>query len=324
MLTVTEGFLKKSEGFTEMSSRILLSSVINSSFLNRFSQLASTQTTAQSLRGEQDTTSVSDGLRRGAQIYAQSVQSVNAVISLVNLSDKSLSELEGITDKLIDLAERGTSSNISRQDRRLLDTEYRKLAENFQKIVADQQSADNNLLSRDLFEGILTNIGLSPDAIPLLGTLFDSIKTQDDGDLLADSDAQGVGRAKLPASLVASGVKRAPSERSLFDPSTTFSTRADAYEILHDLKALKDQISTNREVFTELRGFLGENLTLVRETGLAMLEIDDQLLGDKEASEVADLLRNLIRRNAGKAIAQARNLDPLAVAALTIDDSNLS
>ena len=97
--------------------------------------------------------------------------------------------------------------------------------------------------------------------------------------------------------------------------------RSDAYVALADLKALREQIDKNLSALDELRKMIGDNMDLVRATGLAFLSIADELSGEEEADAVAAQLRKEIRRNAPAALAQAENLEPIAVAALALAGS---
>lgn len=305
-----------------MVKKVGLNSIINESFVNRFTGLASEGQKANALGGGQQA-SISSGLRRGAQTFATSTQVLNSAISFVNSSDSTLGSLEEITDDLITLAERATNPNVGQQERRRLDVQYRKLANDFEQVLEGATLGELDLLKRSGFESLLNNTGLTVEDSPDIAAFFDQLAlvSDDEDGPLADPETQGEGRALLPAALVSAGVRRAPANREIFAAETTLTTRADAYEVLHDLKALSEQIKTNRGALEELRGVLDDNLVLARETGLAFLEVGDRLDGAEEADEVARDIRALVRRNAGPALAQAANLEPLVVAALLVDES---
>jgi hypothetical protein len=86
--------------------------------------------------------------------------------------------------------------------------------------------------------------------------------------------------------------------------------------MVEDLKGLKRQIDKNNKVLEDGIGVIAQNIELVRATGLALLEVEGQITGAEEADDVARRVRDLIRLDAGAALAQAENLEPLAVAAL--------
>jgi hypothetical protein len=106
---------------------------------------------------------------------------------------------------------------------------------------------------------------------------------------------------------------------SLFDDATNIRNRADAFRVLTDLEALQEQISENVEALDEVLNVVGLNLDLVRETGLALLEIADSIGDTDDAALVARQVRSAVRENAGAALSQAENLEPMIVAALALD-----
>ena len=108
---------------------------------------------------------------------------------------------------------------------------------------------------------------------------------------------------------------------SLFDGVLKLTSRPDAYRLLHDLKALKQQISTNVEAVGQLRDVVEANIEVTRSAGLGLLEIADQIRSEDDAAALADKLQEYIRRNAGPALAQAENLNSIAAAALLLQDS---
>lgn len=105
--------------------------------------------------------------------------------------------------------------------------------------------------------------------------------------------------------------------------SGTIAKRPEAFRMLTDLKKLREQISNNIKALDGALEVIGENVSLVRATGLAMLDIRNELTGAEEADDVAKLLRDRIARNAGVALlAQAENLTPIAYAALSADSED--
>jgi hypothetical protein len=111
---------------------------------------------------------------------------------------------------------------------------------------------------------------------------------------------------------------------SIFDSERSIATRPGAYDMLNDLKALKSQLKKNLSAIDEARGVLEDNIKLVRVTGLAMLDLSSQIKSDATAAQVAQLLQEKIRSDAGAALSQAENLDPIMVAVLTLASSSSS
>jgi len=91
--------------------------------------------------------------------------------------------------------------------------------------------------------------------------------------------------------------------------------------MLNDLKGLREQITQNVDALSNAFQVVADNITLVRATGLALLEIGEGLTNETDATLVAECVRRRIRESAGEALAQAENLDPIAVATLTYTSS---
>ena len=117
--------------------------------------------------------------------------------------------------------------------------------------------------------------------------------------------------------------KQASSSAALtkvFDSSLNLKTAVGAYRVENALKALKEQIQTNISTMDKMYDVIGENLDLVRATGYALLDLSQESLTSLEADDIAKKLRHEITKNASKALAQAENLEPLAIAAMMLND----
>ena len=117
--------------------------------------------------------------------------------------------------------------------------------------------------------------------------------------------------------------KQASSSAALtkvFDSSLNLKTAVGAYRVENALKALKEQIQTNISTMDKMYDVIGENLDLVRATGYALLDLSQESLTSLEADDIAKKLRHEIPKNASKALAQAENLEPLAIAAMMLND----
>ena len=98
--------------------------------------------------------------------------------------------------------------------------------------------------------------------------------------------------------------------------------KPDAFRLLHDLKGLKTQIDNNFKGLESARELIQNNIELVRVAGFTFLDLSDQIGSADQAEDVARKLRNKIRKAPGAALAQAENLESIAVAALTIDEDD--
>ena len=109
----------------------------------------------------------------------------------------------------------------------------------------------------------------------------------------------------------------------LFDERRHIKKRPEAYQMLADLKALKEQITTNIDAADKVGKFLSDNISLVRAAGFAFLAAssDSRLSSITDAEQLAAEVRAKIRANPGVALSQAGNLEAITVASLVLDSS---
>jgi hypothetical protein len=141
-------------------------------------------------------------------------------------------------------------------------------------------------------------------------------------DLVGDADTELYRIAYNPAFATGLKLKDDSAEYTeILDPARGLTSRPAAYRVLNDLKALREQITTNVDALRNVFEVVAQNIELVRATGLALLEIGDSLTNETDAAAVAESLRRRIREQVPQALAQAENLDPIAVATLTYSGS---
>lgn len=111
--------------------------------------------------------------------------------------------------------------------------------------------------------------------------------------------------------------KSFPEFSKLFGGESDILTRASASSVINHLEAIRDRIDENQETLNDAKDVLGSNLDLVRASGLAFLDMSNQISGAAEAGDVATELASRIRQDAKSAVSQASNLELIIVAALT-------
>jgi hypothetical protein len=159
----------------ELMATPTISSVVNASFLNRLTGLASgasSSNPAAALTGKSKV-SISDGLRTGARAYGNAVQGLNSVISFLNLSKDALEKLDNLTDKLISLTERATKLSTSQDSRNSLNREFKKLGVTFQEIIEEAKIGQSNYLDRDGLSQLFTTIGLDKESSDTIAAVFE-------------------------------------------------------------------------------------------------------------------------------------------------------
>lgn len=259
---------------------------------------------------------ISSGLRTGAQTLASAVQVLNATISFVNVADADLEKLGKITDKMLSIVEEAAGGGIGYQRRLEIDNEYRRLGQEFRDIVDLAEYEGDNYLTLDGLGAIFARSGLSQEESDSIQGVLSEFVVGTDGSL-ASVETKGARPPRVSQSAYAAEGRQSYSEfEDIFDPERSLLDRVDASVLAEDLRALKSQITDNREVLTEARKVVGLNLDLVSSTGLAMLEVAEKITSADDADKVAHEIRTLVRKDARAALAQAENLEPIIVATL--------
>ena len=101
--------------------------------------------------------------------------------------------------------------------------------------------------------------------------------------------------------------------------SRSLLTRPEAYRVLHDLKALRQQISTNIETLKSTTKYVAENVTLARVAGTAFVEASQSSSSTSSPEAAVSRLRELLQQNGSGVLDQLENLDRVAVTALVRD-----
>ncbi|WKZ56668.1 MAG: hypothetical protein QY326_08035 [Bdellovibrionota bacterium] len=304
-------------------SGIALARSITSELVLNFQGLASQRSSpAAALRGGATSTDIGSALRVGAQTLASAVQVLNSTISFVNLASADLTNLENLTDRMITLAEEAAGGGVGYQRRLEIDNEYRELASDFQAIVEGAEYNGDNYLTTDGLAAIFARAGLNEEDSQSIEDVLGEFSVYNDGESLADETIVGNRPAHVSQSAYQEEGRTSYTEfEGLFDAARSLTDRVDASVLVEDLNALKSQISDNLEVLNEARRVVGLNVEFVSSTGLAMLEIADQITSADDAAEVAREIRSAVRKDARAALSQAENLEPIIVAALAFGNS---
>ena len=113
--------------------RVSLSKVINKDFVTTIQKMSVKSTSATS--SASSSTDWSSTLQSGARIYANSVSSLNSLISYLNVSKDTLNGLLDLTDGMLELAQRAKKTSLGAQSRRKLDFKYKDLVNDFKAII---------------------------------------------------------------------------------------------------------------------------------------------------------------------------------------------
>lgn len=303
-------------------ARISLRSVLDDTFVKRFQGLASgssQQQLANSLKGQSSEVSIASGLRIGARTFGTAIQGLNTAITFLNTSKGTLEGLGELTEKMIVLAERASASTSSTQDRRDADLEFQRLGDEFKRTVNNAKLGEREFLTVDGISEFLKVVGLDEENSTTISDVFKKFKVPSEDDTLASDEAQGPRPVEIPAQAYSATAAFTVDYEKVFDDEVTINTRPNAYKVLADLNALKDQITGNMKALDNGIEVIGKNIDLVRSAGLAFLELSEQITTEDDADAVAKQLNRMIKADAPAALSQAENLESIVVAALSLD-----
>lgn len=174
---------------------------IDATFVRGLSAYASGSSGAsKSSSSSNSATQVSLGLRVGAQTYAQSLRSLNSVISTVNVSKATLEKLGEFTDQMIEIADKATKSFVSDATRRSLDGQLKRIANKFKRTANEADVGGRDLLSKDGLEEVFALVGLDPKNAESIAKIFDNLTTPKKDLELASESSKGSRPVNVPVS----------------------------------------------------------------------------------------------------------------------------
>ncbi len=272
------------------------------------------------LSGQTSESRIQQSFRYGSQFYAKALSGLNFAASFVNFARADLEQVQSKTREMIEFAKESSEEFTSKQKRIQLNREYQRLSKDVREIFEGAKVGEREYLKLDGLQEVFVEIGLDPGKSRLTRAAFDEFQLADGEGNLASADIKGAD-TNLPARF--GRPKPVQSTDELFGYSRDIARAADAQAVLDDLYAIDAQIEKNLEAMDGLTGLLSENLTLVRATAVSMIEISETIDSGTAADEAARLLQKALRDNVPQALNQVVHLEPIVVAALTLEQSGL-
>jgi hypothetical protein len=185
-------------------------------------------------------------------------------------------------------------------------------------LIKDDGMTITSVTSEGRFD-IVTNLSLAfnPDGLVDIGAHGRLASISGDPDIEMYRSRASVERARRFSGNI-------PIPEEIFNGLLSLTSPPQAYHMLNHLQSMHDQIKQNLKAVNQALDTLQANIDLVRHTGLAMLELADQISSDTEAEDVARKLARMIQKSAGRSLLHAANLESLAAAALLQEDSNFA
>lgn len=262
---------------------------------------------------------VAQNISAGARLYQKSLAGINFVGSLLNYASSDLDTLGALTNAMIPIVENAAKTSVGTQQRSNLQTEFNRLARKFLDVKREADLNGDSYLTAARLETSLIAIGLDPQRVDSLEKIFDSMSTVGTVRDLASPKVKS--EEPLPSHLQNMG---AHFNADLFSRSRPITSVKDAEMVLRDLHALQQQIATNSEQLDNIRQNLLEHAELVRSTAIVFRELQSEALVSLDSAEklAAEVGRRILRESHG-GIKHVKDLEPMAVAALTLDQDTL-
>lgn len=89
---------------------------------------------------------ITTDLKANTRVYTQAIRNTNDAISILNVADGALEQLQGLTTRLTELAEQSANGTYSLTQRKALDKEAAELVKEFNRIVGSTTFNGNDLL----------------------------------------------------------------------------------------------------------------------------------------------------------------------------------
>jgi len=259
-------------------------------------------------------------INAAVRLYTNAYTNMNYVGSMVNLARTDLEALRDLNGELMSLAQQAAKPGTSHNRRKNINDEFIKKAELFKVVLGQSSIGDNNYLELKGLKDSFKSMGLDSRSIQSVGKAFDQFHSSGPDGKLVDLSIKARERPLPPGTGMA---KPAQSSEDLLSYKRGIGSRADAHMTLRDLQELDKQLSTNLVAVEGLTNILIENLDLVRRTAIIFSEIGSKITNITDAEQLARIVSQEIIQNARAAMKHVANLEPIAVAALTLEKSGL-
>jgi hypothetical protein len=289
-----------------------LDKVINPNLLTKISKVSG-QSSASSTSASKELTgqALYDSLRSGAQNFAAGMQLLNGSATFVNLSLDTTEKLLDLVKKLEEISAKANRGNISGAAAKQMRVDFEKLAQEFDKKIESAKRDNTDLLDVEQLRGVLANSGLEAEKISELAKSLKRFAHPADPTLSEDGTLTSEGNPVPLADF--QRLLRA----AIVDPDDLSDDRSGFFSrIKNDLKDLRIKLEANVTALKDTARLIGENIKLVRSTGLAFLGVSKEMTGLESAEALVSKIREEVSRTARTSLAQAHNLEPIMVAGL--------
>lgn len=252
-------------------------------------------------------------LQRGARGAAAGVQSLNSGISFLNVASEFTQGLLGVVTELDTLVQKAGKGNITPTNARLYKGQFDRICESYKKIIETSVSKGRDLLNVDDMTAVLKKGGLDVEKVTELEmafkkvTSFSMVETNAKGEVITNDKV-------IPPEAFYRALRQATRDPE--DPVQNDDGSGAFASSKAAVKEIKDKVLANIEALRSATEIVEKNLTLVRATGFAFLDVAKKVGQSDTAEDVAYQLQGQIRTNAGTSLSEAHNLKAILSAGL--------
>lgn len=285
-----------------------LDKVIDTTFLTKLARLSGGKKTTQTkeLSGQ----ALYNSLRTGASNFAAGIQLLNGSATFINISLDSNERMLEMVTKMETIANKANKGNVTASEAAQYRRDFLDLNTKIEDLIKAATGGKENYFDTVAMEDVLVRAGLDKKKVSELATTLN--KFQSPTETSVDSQGQVASDGNpVPIADIQRALKAAVVDPDDTDDKSGFFSKARK-----QLQDVKRKLETNIKALKDTTKLVGENIKLVRAAGFAFLDVSNAMTGSESADAIAEELRTRIRANAGPALSQTKNLEPIMVAGL--------
>jgi flagellin len=223
---------------------------------------------------------ISENLKADIASYGQATQNANDAVSLSQVAEGGMSQMQSIVSNMRQLAVESSNSTLSATNRGYIQTEFKQLSSEINRISATTNFNGQNLLDGSASSGLTFQVGINNTA----------------------NDRLSLSITKLSASTLGS--------TSLHLASVSLSTATNAQAALGAFDAAIAQLSTSRANIGAVQNRMQDAISNLNTTTTDLTAANSQLVDVDVASETANMTQENILQQAGVAVLSQANQMP--------------
>ncbi len=126
-----------------------------------------------------DRVSLQNGLAAGKQAFTNSFLRTSDAFSKFQVTQQAVGTLLGLTDELVELAERASDPQSTAQERSRINSQFQVKRKEFKTILNETKLDGVDLLDKNDLAGVLKDAGIDPEAASFLSQTFSSVAGSD-------------------------------------------------------------------------------------------------------------------------------------------------